>query len=192
MKITCFAACSAVAALLVCVGCSKRAAPPAETLPTSVHTAANAAIPKDAEAWLTFETVKFQDEERSYVVAVPKGWTPRNPASPDTFRPSDDSLGFMTHLSFGRECDGMCTSKDWAPIAAKKSRQAVPDSPQVTEQVTATSHLRVGPVGAKTAIYFARWQPQGADAYVCTATLDGKTSAAHQAFVAACTHSHVQ
>src|SRR5688572_31025391 len=110
--------------LVVVAACSKgdkASAPPAAAIDVA---AVNALVPAELKDKLVFEKRDIIEErgKRSkvtYTMAAPKDWEQDMKMFASLKPKSDSSLGFMTSLKVGSNCDGACEPKDWAKTSEK-------------------------------------------------------------------------
>ena len=146
--------------------------------------AANAAVPAELKGQLEF--VPTRDDKHNLAWVMPKGWT--EGVIPGTVKPPDGTnFGFMTKYSVGRNCDGMCESKDWPAVADKVNFAQLASAGTVErDDKRADGRTMVVALGDRRELVMAWWK-KGADHYVtCSVSMEKEAQPAAAAFEAAC------
>jgi len=204
----------ATTCLLVAVAaCGKKGAGGSAAKVTQADVdAVNAAIPADLKDKVTFELGKVEDKRgrhsTTYTLAVPKGW--KKGFMPGELEPADaDHFGSKTlgksSLEVSSNCDGECTSKDWAAVVDKvyyrqytsgkvggtvvkdekrKLGRTLVFSREPTQQQQGTTTVTSGSKGVT--IITTWWADGGSRHYVCTADLGEPIVGMADAFEKAC------
>jgi hypothetical protein len=109
--------------LFVAAACGKKGgSASAPSITKADADAANAAVPADLKTKVEFEVRTMDDGMKhhptKYTFLAPKQW--KKGFMPGEVDPNDgDNLGFGTSMIVGTNCDGDCTSKDWAKVSDK-------------------------------------------------------------------------
>ena len=146
--------------------------------------AANAAVPAELKGKLEF--VPTRDDKHNLAWVMPKGWT--EGVIPGMVRPPDGAnFGFRTKYSVGRNCDGMCESKDWPAVADKVNFTQVASAGTVErDEKRADGRTMVVAIDDRRELVMAWWK-KGADHYVtCSVSMEKEAQPAAAAFEAAC------
>jgi hypothetical protein len=177
--------------LLVAAACSKSdkaSAPPAAPIDVA---AVNALVPAELKDKLVFEKKDIIEErgKRSkvtYTMAAPKGWEQDMKMFASVKPKSDSSMGFMTSLQVGSNCDGTCEPKDWAKTSEKVNFAQFRDGKIIKDELTKTNHLMIAEKGDSTYVVYAWWGDGARKYFSCTASLEAPVKAAADAFAKAC------
>lgn len=165
------------------------AAAPAATGGSVTLAEVNAAIPEALRSKLKFVEGNYKDGKRSAPAIVPEGWAPAEFNPTKFLAPESANWGIRTSYELGNNCDGMCSPKDWAPIADKvEFEQYKGKEYTITkdEKLPNSRLLIATEKDGPTHVHLAKWK-SGADRYFsCTVSLEGEVAAAADAFAKAC------
>ena len=149
--------------------------------------AVNTLVPASLKDKVVFEKRDIVEKRgkhgTKYTVAAPKGWTQKMDSFA-TLRPDKDGMGFMTEFAVGTNCDGECTSKDWAATVEKVYKSYLPGA---TKDVKgANSRTIVGTSGDTTLVVRAWWNEGDKEYSHCGATLEKEVAGLAAAVEKAC------
>jgi hypothetical protein len=171
---------------------------------TPEHVAAvNALVPAELRAKIEFELQTIVDSQGrrtadTYKVAAPKGWKPAflpaslQPADADDFGRSPAFGGAVLSFRVGSNCNGECTTKDWATEVEiafyRKFTDGTASGKVVRDDRHATGRTLVfrqddGEINLMT----TWWKQGGSQHFICEARLDAAAAALAPAFEKACT-----
>ena len=122
-------------ALMMAVGCGKEADDKlAVSMPADHAAAVNALVPAPWKDRINFTIQSVENKKgrsgETFKVAAPAGWKPGflggslQPGDADNFGRSK-TLGIKAEMRVGSNCDGECTSKDWAAVVDKVYYQQI-------------------------------------------------------------------
>jgi len=153
----------------------------------------NALVPAALKDKLVFEQREVKEEgghrEPSYTLAAPKGWEQKMKMMATLRPPEGSSLGFMTELHVGSNCDGDCVAKDWAATSDKvnfaqfKSNGSKIDK---DEKGKSDRTLVASTDEGKKYVVYAWWEDGAKRYHYCSATLEKEVADAAPAFEKAC------
>lgn len=173
-----------VAALAAC-GSKKKGGGDAKPIDVA---AVNALVPAALKDKVVFEQRDIVEKRgksgTKYTVAAPKGWK-QNMESFASLKPDKDGMGFMTKFDVGTNCDGECTSKDWAATVEKVYGNYLKGT--VTKDVKGTnSRTIVAKSGEMTLVVRAWWADGDKEYFHCGATLEPEVAELAAAVEKAC------
>jgi hypothetical protein len=171
-----------------CGKSDKASAPPAASIDVA---AVNALVPAALKDKLVFEKRDVTEErgKRSkvtYTLAAPKDWEQDMKMFASLKPKSESSLGFMTSVQVGSNCDGTCEPKDWAKTSEKVNFAQFRDGKIIKDEQTKTNHLMIAEKNDSTYVVYAWWADGARKYYSCTASLEKEAAPAAEAFAKAC------
>ncbi|MBA3464303.1 MAG: hypothetical protein H0T46_30400 [Deltaproteobacteria bacterium] len=182
----------ALALLLFTAGCKKDGTGEQGTgIPVDVA-GVNALVPAALKDKLVFEQRELVDDFGSkttkFTLAAPKGWKHEERAVGVQLDSPGTALGFGTEMKLGKDCDGLCESKNWAEVFDKRVKgmdgKVQKDVKGATNRLVITESLFGG--STKTELVFAWWGEDQPQYWTCTVRLDDEAKAALPAFEKAC------
>ena len=173
-----------IAALAAC-GSKKKGGGDAKPIDVA---AVNALVPASLKDKVVFEQRDIVEKRgkhgTKYTVAAPKGWK-QDMESFANLKPDKDGMGFMTKFEVGTNCDGECTSKDWAATVEKVYASYLKGT--VTKDVKGTnSRTIVAKSGDTTLVVRAWWADGDKEYFHCGATLEQEVAELAPAVEKAC------
>ena len=150
--------------------------------------AVNALVPASLKDKVVFEKRDIVEKRgrhnRTYTVAAPKGWK-QDMDSFASLKPDKEGMGFMTSFKVGTNCDGECTSKDWA--ATVEHVYASYLKGKVLKDVKGrNSRTIIAEAGDDTAVVVATWEDGAKEYSDCGATLEKEVKDLAPAIEKAC------
>jgi hypothetical protein len=164
-------------------GCSSKSSSSSEGTPAAAPAkpldvaAVNALVPASLKDKVTFEKTEIVEErgrsKRIYTVAAPKGWTQGMKAFAKVKPPSEASLGFMTELTVGTDCNGACEPKDWAKTLEDMVKQQFGDAKLTKDVKGPNSRTIIADRGENVVVIVASWTEGAKEYNRCGGTFEG-------------------
>ena len=177
-------------------------------IPAEHVAATNALVPADWKDRITFEVGTVVDTfgrtKETYRFAMPSGWKPKPgpirgriaPPDADAFGRSA-AFGAVAEMRVGMNCNGECTTKDWAAEVDRAFYQKFTDGTaagKVTKDdkretgrtLVFERAVDAGTPDGEVNILTTWWKQGGSQHYICEAKLAGASVALAPAFEKAC------
>jgi hypothetical protein len=181
-----------ISVLLLATGCKKDGTGEQGTGTPIDVTGVNALVPAELKDKLVFEQRELVDDFGSkttkFTLAAPKGWKHEERAVGVQLESNNNALGFGTQLQLGKDCDGLCESKNWAEIFDKRVKgmdgKVLKDVKGAANRLVVTESTFGG--STRTELVFAWWGEDQPQYWTCSVRLADEAKGALPAFEKAC------